>query len=141
MAAKKKTAKKKTAAKKAPAKKKPAAKKAAATTTKAVRITAAAQRRTKTEIMTLCAEHAGISKKQAASVFDTMQVILAKDLSKKGPGKVSIPGLMNVVVKNKPATKARKGVNPFTGEEQMFKAKPASRQVKARPVKALKDLV
>ncbi|HWM27396.1 MAG TPA: HU family DNA-binding protein, partial [Woeseiaceae bacterium] len=60
---------------------------------------------------------------------------------KRGPGVCNIPGLAKVVVQRKPATKARKGVNPFTGEEMMFKAKPASKTVKVAALKGLKDMV
>ena len=52
-----------------------------------------------------------------------------------------MPGLCKMVVKKKPATKARKGINPFTGEEMMFKAKPASKTVRVRPLKNLKEMV
>ena len=52
-----------------------------------------------------------------------------------------VPGLAKILVIRKPATKARKGINPFTGEETMFKAKPARNVVKIRPVKAVKDMV
>jgi nucleoid DNA-binding protein len=48
---------------------------------------------------------------------------------------------MKIRVKRKPATKARRGTNPFTGEEMMFKAKPARNVVKVTPLKALKDMV
>jgi nucleoid DNA-binding protein len=51
------------------------------------------------------------------------------------------PGLMKIKVVKKPAVPARKGVNPFTGEEMMFKAKPARNVVKVTPLKALKDMV
>ena len=53
----------------------------------------------------------------------------------------NVPGLMKIKVVRKPATKARKGINPFTGEETMFKAKPARNVVKVTPLKALKDMV
>ena len=67
--------------------------------------------------------------------------MIAKDIGRAGPGVFSVPGLMKVTVKKKPATRARKGTNPFTGEEMMFKAKPARKIVKVRPLKALKDMV
>ena len=54
---------------------------------------------------------------------------------------VILPGLMKITVVRKPAPKARKGINPFTKEETMFKAKPARNVVKVRPLKALKDMV
>ena len=52
-----------------------------------------------------------------------------------------LPGLVRMVVVKKPATKERKGINPFTGQEAVFKAKPARKVIKARPVKAAKDAV
>ena len=57
------------------------------------------------------------------------------------PLSVGVPGLLKLTVAKKPATKERKGVNPFTGEEMVFKAKPASRRVKILALKGLKDKV
>jgi nucleoid DNA-binding protein len=107
----------------------------------ALRMGAADRPRSKSEIFGLLADGAGISKKEVAAVFDGMSQIIKKDLSKSGPGAVNLGGMMKVTVQRKPATKARKGINPFTGEETMFKAKPARNVVKVRPMKALKDLV
>jgi nucleoid DNA-binding protein len=95
----------------------------------------------KTEMLNALSEATGLSKKQVGSVFDELSKLIANNLGKKGPGLFNVPGLMKILVKHKPATKARKGINPFTGEEQMFKAKPASNQVKIRPLKGLKDMV
>lgn len=137
----KKTARKTTARKSTARKstaRKTAAKKAAPKTT---RITAADKPRTKSEVYGLLAESAGISKKEVATVFDTLGTIVKADLSKRGPGAVNVAGLMKVMVQRKPATKARKGINPFTGEPTVFKAKPARNVVKIRPMKAIKDLV
>ena len=64
-----------------------------------------------------------------------------RSLGKRGPGIYTIPGLMKLTVVRKPATKARKGINPFTGEETVFKAKPARNVIKIRPLKNLKDMV
>ncbi|WP_372764740.1 HU family DNA-binding protein, partial [Litorivivens sp.] len=64
---------------------------------------------------------------------------IARSVSKKGLGEFTVPGLMKVVTVKKPARKARKGINPFTGEETTFKAKPASIAVKVRPLKKLKE--
>lgn len=61
--------------------------------------------------------------------------------SKVAPGVCQIPGICRVKTRKKPARKARKGINPFTGEEMMFKAKPASVGVRILPVKKLKDAV
>ena len=96
---------------------------------------------TKSEILTTIAEDTELSRKQVASVFDGLSGLIHQGVGKKGPGMFVVPGLMKIVVINKPATKARKGINPFTKEEQMFKAKPARKVIKVRPLKALKDMV
>lgn len=96
---------------------------------------------TKSEIFTAVAEETGLAKKDVAAVYDSLSGQITKALGKRGPGMFTLPGLCKFTVKKKPATKARKGVNPFTGEEQMFKAKPATNQVKIRPLKNLKDAV
>ena len=128
-AARKSTARKSTA-------KKSTAKKAAP------KITAAkGKARTKSDVQATIAENVGISKKEVASVFETMGAMIAADLKKGNAGTFNVPGLMKVTVQRKPATKARKGINPFTGEPTTFKAKPARNVVKVRPLKALKDMV
>ena len=96
---------------------------------------------TKSEIVAGIVESAGLSKKQVSSVFEGMAGQIKKSLGKSGPGVYVVPGLMKLTVVRKPATKARKGINPFTGEETMFKAKPARNVVKIRPLKNLKDMV
>lgn len=96
---------------------------------------------TKTEIMAGIAETTGLSKKQVGSVFEAMAGQIQKSLGRNGPGAYAIPGLMKLVVVRKPATKAHKGINRFTGEEVMFKAKPARNLVKIRPLKSLKEMV
>ena len=101
----------------------------------------AAKHLTKSEILTSIAESTELSRKQVASVMDAMAGLIHKGVGKKGPGMFVVPGLMKIVVINKPATKARKGINPFTKQEQMFKAKPARKVIKVRPLKALKDMV
>jgi nucleoid DNA-binding protein len=101
----------------------------------------AAKHLTKSEILTCIAEETELSRKQVASVFDGLTGLIHKGVGKKGPGMFVVPGLMKIVVIHKPATKARKGINPFTKEEQMFKAKPARKVIKVRPLKALKDMV
>ncbi len=95
----------------------------------------------KTEILTTLAEGTGLSKKDMVSVFDELGTLIGKSLRKRGPGVFNLPGLMKVKVVRKPATKARKGINPFTKEETVFKAKPARNVVKIQPLKALKDMV
>lgn len=96
---------------------------------------------TKTEILNSIAEQTELSKKDVAAVFEALAGDIGKALGKRGPGMFSIPGLCKILVQRKPATKARKGINPFTGEETVFKAKPARNVVKIRPLKNLKDMV
>ncbi len=97
--------------------------------------------RTKSEVTGAIADETGLTKKEVASVFEAMAGIIKKDLGRRGPGQFTVPGLMKIRLKRKPATKARKGVNPFTGETMMFKAKPARNVVKVTALKALKDMV
>ncbi len=97
---------------------------------------------TKSEIYTRIAEDTGLTKKDVSAVFDSLSTQIKKNLGgRNGPGVFTIPGLLKMRVVKKPATKARKGVNPFTGEEMMFKAKPASKTVKVAALKGLKDMV
>ena len=134
----KKTAARKPAARKTTARKAPAA----AAAKKPAKIVAAKDKpRTKSEVLTIISDHVGISKKEAAHVFEVMGEMIEKDLKKGSCGAFNVPGMMKVTVQRKPATKARKGINPFTGEETVFKAKPARNVVKVRPLKGLKDRV
>ncbi|HEY3245385.1 MAG TPA: HU family DNA-binding protein [Phycisphaerae bacterium] len=97
--------------------------------------------RTKSSTYAELAESTGLSRKQVGSVFDALGGLIKKDLSKKGPGIFTVPGLMKITIVNKPATKAREGINPFTKEPMMFKAKPARKVVRVRPLRGLKDMV
>ncbi len=142
--AKKAPAKKKVAAKKAPAKK-AAAKKAAPKKVAAKKAPARKkagpikEKMTKSQIFTDIGEATDLSRKQVAAVFDELESLVGRSIGKRGLGEFTVPGLMKVTTVKKPAKKARKGINPFTGEEQMFKAKPASIAVKVRPLKKLKE--
>ena len=78
---------------------------------------------------------------QYCRVFGELADMIKKDLGRRGPGIFTVPGLMKIKVVRKPATKARRGINPFTGEEMMFKAKPARNVVKVLALKGLKDMV
>lgn len=122
--------KKKAKAKKAPAKKKAAAPKAKP---------AIKDKLTKSQILASIAESTDLSKKQVGAVLEELESLIDRSIRKRGNGEFTIPGLMKVTTVKKPAKKARKGINPFTGEEQMFKAKPASIAVKVRPLKKLKE--
>ena len=94
----------------------------------------------KSEILRGIAEGTDLSRKQVAAVFEALSTQIKNNVGKKGPGTFVVPGLMKITVIQKPATKARMGINPFTKQEQMFKAKPARRVVRVRPLKALKDM-
>ena len=107
---------------------------------KTARKSMTARARTKSAIFGELAESAGVTRKQVAAVFDGMAGMIKKDLT-KGPKIFTVPGLMKIKVVQKPATKARKGINPRTGEETMFKARPARKVVRVRPLKGLKDMV
>lgn len=97
--------------------------------------------RTKSQIYTDLAESTNLSRKEIAGVFEAMGGLIKKDLGGRGPGIFTVPGLMKIKRIHKPATKAREGVNPFTGETMMFKAKPARSVVKVLALKGLKDMV
>ncbi len=128
----------KTTAKKAPAKKAPAKK--AATKQPATKVKAISERYNKTQILNQIAENTELSKKQVQSVLDELSDIIEGHVKKRGCGEFVLPGLMKITTVKKPATKARKGINPFTGEETVFKAKPASTAIKVRPLKKLKEM-
>ena len=97
--------------------------------------------RTKSDTMNILAQGSGLSKKEVDHVLSALSQLISFDLGKKGPGVFNLPGLMKIVRVHKPATKARKGINPFTGEETVFKAKPARNVVKVRALKGLKEMV
>lgn len=104
--------------------------------------TSAKKAPTKSQIYTEIATETGLTKKDVAAVFDSLAGQIKKNLGgRSGPGIFTIPGLLKMRVVKKPARPARKGINPFTGEEMMFKAKPASKAVKVVALKGLKDMV
>ena len=94
---------------------------------------------TKSQLVEKIATQSELAKKDVKNVLEAMTDVGYKELKKAGV--FVVPGFAKFVVVKKPATKARKGVNPFTGEEMMFKAKPARKIVRARPVKAAKEAV
>ena len=96
---------------------------------------------TKTEFVASLAEAADLSKQQISKVLDELSSLIANNLQESGPGVLVIPGLLKISVVRKPATEARAGINPFTKEETIFKAKPAKNVVKLVALKGLKDLV
>ncbi len=95
----------------------------------------------KSQLAGALAEETGLSKAQVNSVLAALDGVVRKELGKKGPGVLTIPGMLKLTVTKKPATKARPGKNPFTGEAITIAAKPARNVVRARVLKALKDAV
>src|SRR5262245_7914618 len=108
---------------------------------KPVKVAASQKPRSKSEVFQTIGQHVGIHRRDVAAMFHALGGIIKADLSKMGVGVSNIPGLLSITVKRKPATPARLGINPFTKEQVMFKAKPARNVVKVRPLKALKDMV
>ncbi len=128
-------------AKKAPAKKAPVRKAAAkAPVAKASTVKAIRERYSKTQILNQISENTELSRKQVQSVLDELSDIIEGHIKKRACGEFVMPGLFKIVTVKKPARRARKGINPFTGEETTFAAKPASTQVKLRPLKKLKEM-
>jgi nucleoid DNA-binding protein len=113
-----------------------------ATTKKKTAAKAAMKPTTKSETLNYIAEATELTRRDVSAVFDALSTLIKRDLKGRGrPGVYTVPGLMKIKVVRKPATRARKGTNPFTGEEMMFKAKPARNVVKVLPLKGLKEMV
>ena len=120
------------------AKKKTAAKASSATAARKVKTIT--EPMNKTQIVNQISDTTGLTKKDVNAVFDELGDIMEGHLKKRGAGQFTLPGLLKIVTQKKPATKARKGINPFTGEATTFAAKPARTMVKVRPLKKLKDM-
>jgi nucleoid DNA-binding protein len=109
--------------------------------TKPVKVAASAKGRTKGAFFQTIADHVGIHRRDVAGVFHVMSSMIKADLSKSGSGVFTVPGLLRITLKRKPATKARPGINPFTKEPITIKAKPARNVVRVRPLQALRAMV
>ncbi len=96
---------------------------------------------TKSIIFQKLSEKTELTRKQIASVFEALEDLIKSELGKKGPGIFAIPGLLKIKKVEKPATKARLGRNPATGEPMTIKAKPKRTVVRALPLKTLKEMV
>jgi nucleoid DNA-binding protein len=94
----------------------------------------------KTQILDEVAQTTSLTRKQVSAVLDSLTDVIESHIKKNAVGEFVLPGLLKISTVRKPAVKARKGINPFTKEEVMFKAKPASTAVKVRPLKKLKDM-
>jgi DNA-binding protein HU-beta len=95
------------------------------------------KRMSKSELVEAIAKESGLEKKQVNAVLDGLNGVVYKEL--KSQHEVVIPGLLKLTAVTKPAVPAREGINPFTKEKTMFKAKPARKVIKPRALKALKD--
>jgi len=96
---------------------------------------------TKTQVLTALAERTGMEKKEVENFLEQLRQLIGENLSEQGPGVFTLPGMLKIRRVHKPAVPERRGINPFTKEEQTFKAKPATNTVKVNPLKGLKDLV
>ena len=85
------------------------------------------------------AENSGVAARDVRAVLASLEGAVHASISKKGAGAFTLPGLLKITAVNVPAKPKRKGINPFTKEEQWFAAKPATVKVKVRPLKKLKD--
>lgn len=94
----------------------------------------------KSEIAVRLSEATGLNKAQISGVFESLSELVGEQLS-KGPGVFTLPGLLKIKVVRKPAVPERTGINPFTKEPTVFKAKPARNQVKLQALKNLKQMV
>ena len=95
---------------------------------------------TKVQLMNALAEATGVAKKDVIAVMDELGNVIERHIKKRGAGQFNLLGLMKIRTVRKPATKARKGRNPFTGEEIMIAAKPARTAVRVTPLMALKNM-
>jgi nucleoid DNA-binding protein len=95
----------------------------------------------KTEIVAALSEATGLDKQQVAGLFSELATLIGTNLAEDGPGVFTIPDLLQIKVVRKPAVEEHKGINPFTKEEMVVKAKPATNTVKVVPLKGLKGMV
>jgi nucleoid DNA-binding protein len=108
---------------------------------KAFKATASKKRRSRGDVVKTVAMATDLKPGKVREVFEVLTSIMAADLGKSGSGEFNFNGLVKLKTVNKPATPARKGRNPFTGQEMMFKAKPASRKVRARALRNLHGMI
>ena len=93
----------------------------------------------KSGLVAYLSENSGVAARDVRSVLASLEGCVAASVSKKGAGTFTLPGLLKINAVNVPAKPKRKGINPFTKEEQWFAAKPATTKLKVRPLKKLKD--
>jgi nucleoid DNA-binding protein len=93
----------------------------------------------KSGLVSYISEQTGVASRDVRAVLAGLENAVHGSISKKGAGTFTLPGLLKITAVNVPAKPRRKGINPFTKEEQWFAAKPATVKVKIRPLKKLKD--
>jgi nucleoid DNA-binding protein len=113
--------------------------KASATTKKPTTITVK-DPLTKGGIIKAMTDITALSKKDVVASLEALTAVIELHIKSRGPGKFVMPGLLKINVVKKAAKPARKGINPFTGEEVMFKAKPAHKVIKIKALKKLKEM-
>jgi nucleoid DNA-binding protein len=109
-------------------------------TDKSTKTTAIREAYTKAQLLAAISEETGLNKKEVGAVLESLGGVMHRHLKKRGAGAFTLPGLAKFTVTTKKATKARKGINPFTGQETVFQAKPARRVIKVRPLTGLKEM-
>lgn len=96
---------------------------------------------TKSGIINAIQDITSLPRKDIVASLEALTKVIESHVKSRGPGKFVMPGLLKIVVVKKAARPARKGINPFTGEEVMFKAKPAHKVVKVKALKKLKEMI
>lgn len=109
--------------------------------TKKAPAAASGKARTKSEIFKTLADITGLNKKDVVAVLEGVGQLIKQDISPKGPGVFNFMGLMKIAVRKRPPQKAREGTNPATGEKIMIAAKPATKVIRVRPLKTLKEMI
>ncbi len=104
------------------------------------KLTAIREPYTKAKLIAAISEDTGLTRREVTGVFDSMSNLMHRHLKKRSAGTFTLPGLAKFSVSAKKATRARKGINPFTGEPTTFAAKPARRVVKIRALKGVKEM-
>lgn len=117
------------------------AKKTASTKMTATKLPSIKEPLSKSNLIKTITDVTCLGKKDVVAVLDCFTQVIEKHVKSGGPGIFVMPGMLKISVVKKPARPARKGVNPFTGEEIMIKARPAYKAVKIKPLKKLKEMV
>ncbi len=102
------------------------------------KLNAVQEKLSKSQMLSLLAKESGLTTREVSRVMDSLERLIEASLCPQGMGQFTLPGLMKVTTVQRPAIKARRGINPFTKEETWFKAKPPSTGVKIRPLKKMK---